>query len=83
MTKYLRADGGGHGRTEVAPVLTDASLRPALVSIPEACRYLGELSRSRLYELMPQLEVVRIGARTFLTVASLDRLIETNRQRTV
>jgi hypothetical protein len=29
---------------------------------------------------MPQLDVVRIGARTFLTIASLDRLIDANRE---
>jgi hypothetical protein len=57
-----------------------AALRPALANIPDACRYLGDLSRSRLYELMPQLDVVRIGSRTFITVTSLDRLIAAHRQ---
>ena len=57
-----------------------AILRPALADVPNACRYLGDLSRSRLYELLPQLDVVKIGARTFVTVASLDRLIAANQR---
>jgi hypothetical protein len=52
-----------------------STLQPALASIPNACRYLGDLSRSRIYELLPRLEIVKIGNRTFVTVASLDRLI--------
>jgi len=56
------------------------TLRPALASIPDACRYLGGLSRARLYELMPQLDVIKIGSRTFITVASLDRLISASTQ---
>jgi hypothetical protein len=60
-----------------------AALRPALASIPDACRYVGGLSRARLYELMPQLDVVKIGARTFITVASLDRLIAVHRRSAV
>ena len=56
-----------------------AALKPALASIPNACRYLGDLSRSRIYELMPVLDVVRIGGRTFITIESLDRLIAANR----
>jgi hypothetical protein len=58
------------------------TLRPALANIPNACQYLGNLSRSRLYELLPTLDVVRIGARTFVTIDSLDRLIAAHRQRT-
>ena len=57
-----------------------ASLQPALTSIPDACRYLGGLSRSRLYELMAHLDVVKFGVRTFVTIASLDRLIEANKR---
>jgi hypothetical protein len=80
MITNLQADGRTIGNTKASRILTIPRLRPALVSIPGACRYLGDLSRSRLYELMPQLDVVRIGARTFLTIASLDRLINANRQ---
>ena len=75
MKKQLRADGVAR---EAARVVAVNSLRPALASIPDACRYLGELSRSRLYELMPRLDVVHIGARTFITLESLDRLIAAN-----
>jgi hypothetical protein len=60
--------------------VTVPPLRPALASIPDACGYLGGISRSRLYELMPHLDVVRIGARTFITIDSLDRLIAESRQ---
>jgi hypothetical protein len=61
-------------------VVAVASLQPALTSIPDACRYLGGLSRSRLYELMAHLDVVKFGVRTFVTIASLDRLIEANKR---
>lgn len=51
-------------------------LKPALISIPDACRYLGGVSRAKLYaDLLPQLETVHIGKRHFVLVASLDRLI--------
>ncbi|HJU20607.1 MAG TPA: hypothetical protein VJ770_29510 [Stellaceae bacterium] len=61
-------------------VVAIGTMRPALVSIPDACRYLGDLSRSRLYELLPDLDKVKIGARNFVTIESLDRLITANRQ---
>ena len=76
MSDQLRADGRarGAGRTgEIAP------LRPALASIPEACRYLGDPSRAKFYaDILPSLDVVKLGARTMVTVASLDRLIAAN-----
>jgi hypothetical protein len=78
MKKQVRADDRARERTEAASVVSINRLRPALASIPDACGYLGDLSRSRLYELMPQLDVVRIGARTFVTLESLDRLIAAN-----
>ena len=80
MKKQVWADGRVRGRTEAASVVAVNSLRPALASIPDACRYLGDLSRSRIYELMPRLDVVHIGARTFITLQSLDRLIAANMQ---
>ena len=76
----VRADGRPRGVIETPPVVAVAPLQPALASIPNACRYLGGLSRSRLYELMPHLDVVKFGARTFVTIESLDRLIATNRR---
>jgi hypothetical protein len=81
-SKYLRSDGD-EAKEPTPPVSSIASvtpLRPALASTPDGCRYLGNLSRSRFYELLPLLDVVKIGARTFVTVDSLDRLIAANRQ---
>ena len=54
---------------------TDA-LRPALASIPDACKYLGDVSRAKFYaDVLPLLETVHIGSRHFVVVASMDRLI--------
>jgi hypothetical protein len=73
MTKHLRADGRARGTT----------LQPALADIPGACRYLGDVGRSKFYaDLLPHLDVVRLGKRTFVTVESLDRLIAANRHTT-
>jgi hypothetical protein len=50
--------------------------RPALLSIPAACRYMGDVSRAKFYaDVLPQLETVHIGTRHFVVVASMDRLI--------
>jgi hypothetical protein len=63
-----------------APVAAVADLRPALADISGACRYLGGIGRSKFYSnVMPDLDVVHIGARTFVTVDSLDRLISERR----
>jgi hypothetical protein len=52
-------------------------LKPALASIPDACKYLGDLSRAKFYaDVLPQLETIHIGTRHFVLVASIDRLIE-------
>jgi hypothetical protein len=54
------------------------SLKPALVSIADACRYLGDISRAKLYaDLLPHLDTVHIGSRHFVVVKSMDRLIAT------
>jgi hypothetical protein len=56
---------------------TDA-LKPALASIPDACKYMGEVSRAKFYsDVLPLLETVHIGTRHFVVVASMDRLIAT------
>jgi hypothetical protein len=56
-------------------------MRPALASIPIAIDYLGKPSRSKFYaDLLPLLDVVRFGNRTFVTIESLDRLIAANRR---
>jgi hypothetical protein len=58
-----------------------AELKPALLSVRDAMRYLGGIPRTTLYvSLMPQLETVKIGKRRMISVASLDRLIAAARQ---
>jgi hypothetical protein len=57
-------------------------MRPALTDIPGACAYLGNVGRSKFYsDILPQLDIVRLGARTFVTFESLDKLIDANRQQ--
>lgn len=52
------------------------ALKPALASIPDACKYLGKISRAKFYsDVLPLLETVHIGTRHFVVVASIDRLI--------
>jgi hypothetical protein len=58
--------------------VTVREISPALASVPEACKYLGGLSRAALYEILDRLEKVKIGSRTFITVRSLDKLIASN-----
>ena len=51
-------------------------LKPALASIPDACKYMGNLSRAKFYsDVLPLLETVHIGSRHFVVVASMDWLI--------
>lgn len=83
MKNHIKRTGGPRGEAEPAGFVAVTPLRPALASIREACRYLGDLSRSRLYELLPNLDVVHIGARSFVTLDSLDRFIEAHRQGAV
>jgi hypothetical protein len=78
MSDHIRAAGRARGGAEIVAV---TSLRPALADIPGAIEYLGGPSRTKFYaDLLPRLDVVRFGNRTFVTVESLDRLIATNRQ---
>ena len=73
MTKHIRADGQTREKLKAADA---GSLQPALASIPGAIVYLGGPSRSKFYaDILPRLDVVKFGTRTFVTVASLDRLI--------
>lgn len=68
---------------ETAAAAYVAPLRPALASVPEACRYLGDPSRAKFYaDILPLLDVVKLGTRTMVTVESLDRLIAANRRTT-
>ena len=78
MSKHLRADGRARGGS---PTASDSAFRPALTDIPGACAYLGNIGRSKFYsDLLPHLDVVKFGARTLVTVESLDRLIAANRE---
>jgi hypothetical protein len=57
-------------------ILPAKSLQPALASIPDACRYLGGLSRAKFYaDILPMLETVHLGTRHFVVVTSLERFI--------
>jgi hypothetical protein len=51
-----------------------------LADVPSARRYLGDLGRSKFYQLLPEFDVVKIDARTFVTVDSLDRFIARRRR---
>jgi hypothetical protein len=51
-------------------------LKPALASIPGACKYRGDVSRAKFYaDILPLLDTVHLGSRHFVVVASIDRLI--------
>ena len=53
------------------------SLPPKLVSIVEARRLLGDIGKTRLYDFIysGDLQRVKVGARTCITITSIDRLI--------
>jgi hypothetical protein len=81
MTVEMRKDHDQ--KTFTADIESMRLPQPALASIPAALRYLGSPSRSKFYaDLLPQLEVVRFGSRTFVTYKSLDSLIARHRQST-
>jgi hypothetical protein len=68
-------------KADPATVVYFGPVKPALTDIPGACAYLGNLSRAKLYaDILSDLDVVRFGSRTFVTIESLDRLIATNRK---
>jgi len=56
-------------------------LKPALISIRDACFYMGGMSRSKFYtDVLPLLDTVKIGKRNFVTTDSIDRLIVANQR---
>lgn len=59
----------------------DAVCRPLAVRVHEACRLTG-IGRSKLYQLIAarHIEIVKIGTITLIPMASLERLIEVQRQ---
>jgi hypothetical protein len=81
MSDHLPVDAQGRATSTPAPTMAVAFLRPALASIPDACRYLGDPSRAKFYaDILPKLDVVKLGARTMVTIESLDQLIAANRR---
>jgi hypothetical protein len=65
------------GPTRGPPVLP----KPALISIQNACLYMGGISRSKFYnDVLPLLDAVKIGKRNFVTTDSIDRLIAANQR---
>ena len=51
-------------------------LKPALASIRDSCKYMGNVSRAKFYsDILPLLETIHIGTRHFVVVASMDSLI--------
>jgi len=53
-----------------------ATPKPGLMSIPDSCRYLGDISRAKFYaDILPKLDTVRVGSRNLVVVSSLDRYI--------
>jgi hypothetical protein len=63
------------------PLETARSIKPALASIKASCEYMGGISRSKFYgDITAELEIVKLGARTFVVVASMDRFIDAQPQ---
>jgi hypothetical protein len=71
----------GQPKMDTKPTSTTAPLKPALVSIRDACKYMGGVSRAKFYsDVLPQLETVHLGTRHFVVVASMDRFIADQKQ---
>jgi len=57
------------------------SLKPKLASIPDACHYMGDISRAKFYaDILPHLATVHFGKRHFVVVQSMDRFIAARRR---
>jgi hypothetical protein len=68
--------GGQNLSTLPNELFPTVALKPALASILEACKYMGQVSRSKFYaDVLPLLETVHFGSRHFVVIASMDRLI--------
>ena len=68
-------------RTATMPDILQLPLETLTVRIPVAVQLTG-IGRSKLYELIAagEVDVVKIGASTLITVASLRRLIQKSRR---
>jgi hypothetical protein len=53
--------------------------KPPLLSILATQKYLGGISRAGLYQMLSDLETVKIGGRRMVLRTSLDALIERSR----
>ena len=73
--------GRGQQRLSNLPEITQLPLEPLTVRIPVAIQLTG-IGRSKLYELIAagEIDTVKIGASTLITVASLRRLIQRARR---
>jgi excisionase family DNA binding protein len=58
--------------------VVDVNSPPPLVAIPEVSGYLGNISRSKVYELVAsgQLTRVRIGSRAFVSGESITAFLD-------
>jgi hypothetical protein len=64
------------------PELKKVELKPAAVSVDDACKYLGGISRAFFYrDYFDKVEIAQLGTRTVVLVDSLDRLLEDRKQR--
>jgi hypothetical protein len=61
--------------SSAACATSKSDVRPVYLGVRAASQYSG-LSRSRLYELFPRLDVRKDGRRTLISRASLDALLE-------
>jgi hypothetical protein len=63
--------------TTIAPASSAADIQPKLVSVEKARSLLGDIGKTRLYEYFytGDLTRVKVGARTCVTVESIDRLV--------
>jgi len=61
-------------------IIRVSTLRPALVSVEDARKYLGNISRAKLYEMIGAGDVrtAKIGGRRMVAVASMDAFIAAN-----
>jgi hypothetical protein len=75
----LDHDGGRDGR-RANPVIQSPIFR-----IPVAQEFLGDMSKTKIYELMAlgELETVKLGSRRFITRASCDEYIVRNTSRSI
>jgi excisionase family DNA binding protein len=73
--------GRGQQRLSNLPEIPQLPLEPLTVRIPVAIQLTG-IGRSKLYELIAagEIDTVKIGASTLITVASLRRLIQRARR---